>query len=334
MNKTTYYYKRKGLAYAFFRRLFKNNKNMVPLIEGSKVLTGAFYEYFRSLGEAECEAELVVQYGVFADYFKRKFDLSDPKTFTDKIQWLKLHGDIDRLTGLADKVTVREWVKERIGEEHLIPVVGGPWDNTKDIKPDMLPERFVLKGNQGSGMNFVVKDKRIDAAVALKLAGSWINTLYGWKGVERQYFGISPLIYAEKYMEDDSGGLVDYKVHCFQGKPRFMQVIGNRDLQLHTAYQKNYDFEWKDCGWVFEDYPAYDHPLPKPGCLDEIYEVAKKLSEDFQYVRVDLYVVDNKVYFGEMTFTPADGRYPYKGTWTRELDLSLGEDMGELPKRF
>ncbi len=332
MNKLIYYYERKGLLFAFFRKIFKNNKDMISVIEGSKTLTSSFYDYFRNLRETECEAELKVQYELFGDYFKRKFDLSDPKAFTDKIQWIKLHGDIGRLSELADKVAVRSWVKEKIGEEHLIPVVGGPWDNTKDINPDTLPERFVLKGNQGSGMNIVVKDKRTDVDAAIKLAGAWLNTLYGWKGVERQYFNIRPLIYAEKYMEDESGKLVDYKVHCFHGVPKFIQVIGDRDLRHHTAYQKNYDFEWNDCGWVFEDYPAYKQPLPKPECLDEIYEVAKKLSETFTYVRVDLYVVDNKVYFGEMTFTPAGGRYPYKGTWTRQLDLELGKEMGILAK--
>ena len=113
-------------------------------------------------------------------------------------------------------------------------------------------------------------------------------------------------------------------MHCFNGKPLFIQVITERNLERHTAFEKVYDFDWNETGWSTETYPDIAHSFPKPNELSEIKEIAQKLSKDFKYVRVDFYIVDGKILFGEMTFTPGSGLYKYQGKWTSEIDLMLG----------
>lgn len=125
-------------------------------------------------------------------------------------------------------------------------------------------------------------------------------------------------------MRELDHSLYDYKIHCFNGRPAFIQCIGDRDLARHAGCQNNFDMEWNKLDWTFEDYPEFPYEVPKPQRLDKMIAYAEKLSAGFAYVRVDLYEIDNRVYFGEMTFTPASGLYPYRGTWTRELDERLG----------
>lgn len=322
-----YYLKRRGLLYAIFRKgssFFGYDK---ALVNGNRALTHFFYDYFRKMNADSLQEELTEQMAVF--YSKLSDEnlscIDKPKTFTEKIQWLKVHGDIAKMTVLADKVKARNVVGEIIGDSHIIPLVGGPYKSIKEIEFSKLPDKYVLKANHGSGMNIVVANGSPDEAYIQRRARVWLNTLYGWKGCENQYFGIEPLLYAEQYIEGLDGNLFDYKVHCFDGHPKFIQVIGNRDLKKHAGRQKNYDFNWSDLGWVFEDYPAYETELKKPECLSEMYDIASKLSAGFPYVRVDMYEIDGMVYFGEMTFTPASGIYPYKGTWNKNINYLLGE---------
>ena len=131
-------------------------------------------------------------------------------------------------------------------------------------------------------------------------------------------------------MEELGGNLYDYKIHCFNGKPKFIQCIGDRDLAAHTAYQTFFDFEWNDIGWTFEDYPHFPYQVDRPKNLERMYEIACILSEDFPYVRVDLYNLSGRILFGEMTFVPLSGAYIYKKTFTHEKDLELG-NMIDLP---
>ena len=254
-------------------------------------------------------------------------DFAHPRTFTEKIQWMKFFDCTSQKTRLADKYAVRKWIDETIGAEYLVPLLG-VWESFTDIDFDLLPQSFCLKTNHGSGMNCVVKDK---SKVNMKEEGRvfqwWMDCPFWIGTIETQYKNIQHKIIAEKYIEEMDGELYDYKFHCFNGKPMFVQCIGGRDLKKHTGYQMNFDLDWKPLDWIFEDYPAFPYDVQKPECLTEMIRIAEKLSSEFSYVRVDLYEISGKVFFGEMTFTPASGMYPYKGTWTREKDLELGDKL-------
>lgn len=277
--------------------------------------------YYSKLSKAEIEQELNLLY--FRN-MQRYVNFDDPVSFTEKIQWLKLYDASEQKTRLADKYQVRNWICEQIGEKYLVPLLG-VWENFDDIDFSKLPDRFVLKMNHGSGMNIVVKDKsQFDIKSAKKKFDAWIVRPFEAQGFEIHYRDIPKRIIAEAYIEELDGELYDYKFHCFNGKPLFIQCIGNRNLKLHTGNQNNYDLHWNKQDWIFEDYPEFGYDLPCPKRLSEMVEIASKLSEGFPYVRVDLYDLDQSVLFGEMTFTPGNGMYPYKGTWTREKDEYLG----------
>lgn len=277
-------------------------------------------KYYSTLTKDEQIADLAELYS----FCGLDDDIANPSTFTGKIQWMKFNEDLNVRARLSDKYLAKEWVKENVGEKYIIPTIGA-WDNVDDIPFDELPNQVVLKANHGSGMNYIIKDKSaINWNKTKKVLNRWLNTRFGWNGMELQYHLIQRKIIAETFISEMSGNLLDYKVHCFNGVPTFIQVIGDRIPGKHNGRQANYDFDWNRLPWVFEDYPAFDHDIKRPEKLEEIYEVSKKLSSDFPYVRVDLYCIKDEVKFGEMTFTPGNGIYPYKGTWTRELDLKYG----------
>lgn len=264
----------------------------------------------------------------YAQMMNRLFDIDNPRTFNEKIQWLKVYDSTDLKTELADKYLVRRYVKEKIGEEHLIPLIGS-WDKFEDIPFNDLPEKYVLKCNHGSGMNAIV-DGSPDLTVLKEKFKKWLDTNYAYcSGFEMHYNNIQRRIIAEEYIEEICGTLLDYKVHCFGGEPKFIQVIGERNPENHTAKQVIYDINWKRKDWCFSDYPEYTYDLERPAVLDELIGCARDLSNGFMYVRVDFYVVEKKVLFGEMTFTPNTGIYAYSDTYTYNTDLSIG-DMIDL----
>lgn len=237
-----------------------------------------------------------------------KLNLDHPKTFNEKIQWLKLYDSLGNKTRLADKYLVREWVRDKIGEEYLVPLLGA-WDSFDDIDFNALPNQFALKCNHGSGMNLVVKDKGKMGIVQAKAQFDvWMKTNFAFvNGLELQYRDIPRKIIAEKYIEQFDLGLTDYKIHIFHGVPKIIQVIGNRDLQKHTAKECFLTVDWKAEELMYHTYDMYEEIPPKPEKLEEMLEIARKLGEGFKYVRVDLYDLDGSIKFGEMTFTPASG---------------------------
>ena len=177
-------------------------------------------------------------------------------------------------------------------------------------------------------MNIVCRNKKIfDKENAREKLTAWLGVDYGTRFFEPHYCAIKRKIIAEKFIEEIDGGLNDYKVHCFNGKAKFIQTIGNRDLVTQEGNQNFYDFSWNDIGWTFEDYPNFPNPVFRPACLEEMKRCAEVLSSDFSYVRLDFYEINKKLLFGEATFTPRGGNYPYIRTWTREKDLELGSFM-------
>ena len=304
-------------VYFVFSKLFDEEAySTLYMQERDKVYSG--------LSSAELKNEISEMYRIAMN---REIDLDNPISFTEKIQWLKIYDNVEAKKTLADKYCVRKWIEKKIGKEYLIPLLG-VWKNPKEFCMDLMPDSFVIKANHGSGMNYIVKDKNaVDEKHLRKLMNYWLKRPFWAHFIEPQYRYINKRIIAEKYVEELSGGLYDYKIHCFNGTPLFIQCIGDRDLISHTGFQQNYDLEWKKLDWIFEDYPAFTYDVKKPDCLNQMIKISEKLSAGFKYVRVDLYDIKGHVYFGEMTFTPANGIYPYRGTWNRQVDLMLGKNI-------
>jgi len=259
-------------------------------------------------------------------WYKRKFkyalDLKNPQTFSEKLQWLKIFDATPLKTQLADKYLVREWIKEKIGEKYLIPLIG-VYDKFDDIDFDTLPDRFVLKCNHGSGYNIIVHNKHnIDWSQTKKQVNEWLCENYALKCFEMHYENITPKITIEKYIENKTiGDLYDYKIWCYDGKVKYIQLMSGR--HLGNFCEAFYDKNWNKYSFITNHPLAED--LPKPQNLHEMIKIAETLSQGFSFVRVDLYSTeDQKIYFGEMTFTPASGIFRYI---TKETNIALGKEL-------
>lgn len=296
-------------------RMFKSENS-------SEKMTDIHGRYCEKLTEDELIEENMALYRKCIGH---TFDFYNPKTFTEKIQYIKILDSTEEKSFLTDKLTVKNWVADKVGEQYVIPTVGGGWNSFDDIDFSALPDKFVLKMNNGSGMNYPVFDKsKMDTSEAKCLFDKWVKTEFCWYAFEMQYRRIKNMIFAEKFVEEMGGNLYDYKIQCFDGKPMWIECVGDRNLLKHTGYQRYFDLDWNRLDWSDETYPDFQHDVPRPENLDEMLTVATKLSEGFNYVRVDLYNINGKIYFGEMTFTPGAGLFPYKGKWTYAVDEKLG----------
>lgn len=246
-------------------------------------------------------------------------DWCNLRTYTEKMQWAKMY-DYDPVKSLlSDKYAVRNWIKEKIGEKYLIPLLGC-WESFDEIDFDSLPEQFVLKTNNGSGTNLIVRDKsKLDLKKTKRLVNNWLETKFDCKNpFEYQYRDIEPKIIAEKFMKTETEDLLDYKFLCFDGKPYFCWV----DIDRHSNHKRNiYDMEWILQSWNQWCYGNYEKEIPCPNCFEEMKCLAAVLSQGFSHVRVDLYLINDQIFFGEMTFTNGSG---YERIVPDEADLQLG----------
>lgn len=239
-----------------------------------------------------------------------ELDFNNLETYTQKIQWLKLYDCNKVKAELSDKYAVREWVKNKIGDEYLIPLVAGPFYDANDIDFSKLPNKFVIKANHGSSFNMIVRDKnKLDIKKTKKILNRWLKIRYAFKsGLELHYDLIKPCLIIEKYMENKDGSLNDYKFLCFSGKPYYVW----QDFDRFFNHTRNmYDIEWNLQPFTRSTYngayESYNSPVPKPVNYDKMVDIVKELCKDFEYVRVDLYNINGKIYFGEMTFTDGSG---------------------------
>lgn len=238
-----------------------------------------------------------------------KLDLENPKTFNEKLQWLKLYNRNPLYTSLVDKFSVKEYVAKIIGKDHIIPTLG-VWKNVEEIDFDKLPNQFVLKTTHGSGGSDVVICKDLscfnkDAAIA-HLKRSMKKNVYK-KRREFPYKNIVPQIIAEKFLDDNGHVPADYKVYCFNGEPYKVMVCLDRDSNEQTKFY-SFDFEWKLLRHNIRGKKAPEgFTLPKPKSLNLMFKYAKELAKDIPFVRVDFYDLDGQLYFGEMTFYPDSG---------------------------
>lgn len=248
-----------------------------------------------------------------------KLDLKNPKTFNEKLQWLKINNRNPLYTQLVDKYEVRKYVSQKIGEEHLIPLLG-LWNDYDEIDFSSLPNQFVLKCTHDSGGVVICRDKsKFDYETAKKKINESLKRNYFWTLREWPYKNVKPRIIAEKFMEVNSAvGLPDYKIFCFNGDPKIWFTVTNRSNgDPRCDY---YDFEGNRLPFE-QGYKNSDAPIELPSNLAQMQECAKKLSEGMPHCRVDFYSVNEQVYFGELTFFDSSGMEPFE---PREWDEKLG----------
>ena len=261
-------------------------------------------------------------------------DWDNPKTFSEKIQCLKIRNREPEYTTMVDKYAVKKYVAELIGKQHIIPTLG-VWDKVDDIDWEVLPNQFVLKTTHGGGSCgvFICKNKsELDRQeVKRKMKRSLASDIYS-EFREWPYKNIKKRIIAEKYMvpsdrlNDSTYDLSDYKFFCFNGEPQFCQVIRDRNSNETIDF---YDMEWIHQEFIGLNPVARNglNPVARPNHLDEMQNICRKLSKGIPFVRVDLYVIDDKTYFGELTFFPASGFGVFS---PKEWNVKLG-DLLELP---
>uniref|UniRef100_S0DET9 Uncharacterized protein n=1 Tax=termite gut metagenome TaxID=433724 RepID=S0DET9_9ZZZZ len=240
-------------------------------------------------------------------------NLLRPVTFNEKILQRSLRPD-PRYFGLTDKLTVREYVAAKIGEEHLIPLVAAPEAFTREVF-DTLPNAFVMKANHGSSFVEVVRNKSETSFEILRLhADQWLSTDFYNVARERHYREIQPRIFFEQLLLDESGQIpADFKLHCFGGRPGrpIIYILVISDRFGTSTHGDVYDVNWNHLDIAIGYYKRSAAPAPRPQHLETVLDIAVRLCEDFDYVRVDLYAPDNRVYFGELTFTPGAGVLPF-----------------------
>ena len=261
----------------------------------------------------------------------RRLDLDNPVLFHDKILWMEFRTDTSLWTELADKYKVRDYVAAHVGDDVLNELYG-VYGRVEDIDYDKLPKSFVLKTNNGCASHIIVRDKtQVNFADINRKMNYFMKLHFGELTGQPHYTGIKPLIIAEKLMVQDGNEnlpLNDYKFNCFNGQPVCCHAFTNRELYTHKVAEMIYDMDWNPHP---EYYDQSNQGLnlsaeiqKKPACFERMKEIASKLSEGFPFVRVDLYDIDDKPVFGEMTFTPGLDTY-----YTLDFQRKLG-DMIDL----
>lgn len=263
--------------------------------------------------------KVYIQLYYFAQ-FNHFCNLKNPKTYNEKLNWLKLNDRNPEYTKMVDKYEVKKYVSNIIGEEYVIPTLG-IWDKFDDIDFDELPEQFVLKCTHDSEGVVIVKDKsRFDVNEARKKINDALKCNFYYIGREWPYKNIKPRIIAEKYMKDEEcGELRDYKFFCFNGEPKAMFIASDREIG-ETKFDF-YDLNFNHLN-IIQHYPNSKLKIEKPRNFDKMIELAKILSKNLIHVRVDFYEVNGKVYFGELTFYHFSGFQPFI---PEEWDYKFGE---------
>lgn len=250
----------------------------------------------------------------FRKYFGRKMNLTNPQDINEKITWLELYTDTTLWTRCTDKYMVRGYVKE-CGLDNILVKLYGKWDRADDIDWEGLPNQFVLKTNNGSGTVLVVSDKsKLNRDLVTKRFNQRIHQFDNLSTTEFHYQGIKPCIIAEEFLEADeeerkwTTSIIDYKMWCFNGKVDSIWTCTNRDKNGPEVALFDREWNYRPEASVFNaHYREQKHLVPRPACLNEMITVAETLSRPFPCVRVDLYVIKGKIYFGELTFTSLGG---------------------------
>ena len=259
--------------------------------------------YFMVLTARLWPAELYIKIFYYLQ-LKKWPDLKTPHTFSEKLNWLKLHDRNPLYTKLTDKYAVKDYVSKKIGVDKVVPLLG-VWNSFDEIDFDHLPERFVLKCTHDSGGFMICKDKSTFSKVkARSFFNRELRKNYYWNKREWPYKDIQPRIIAEKYLEDGNGdALTDYKFFCFNGEPKMMYISKDVSADPRTDF---FDMDWNYLPFKFKDPHAEVRPS-MPDKFEEMKEIARTLSKGIPHVRVDMYLINNHIFFGEMTFFHLSG---------------------------
>lgn len=261
-----------------------------------------------------------------------ELNLESPQTFNEKLQWLKINNHKAEYTTMVDKYAAKKYVADKIGEEYIISTLG-VWNKFDEIDFDSLPEQFVLKCTHDSGAIVICRDKKkFNKKEAQKKLIKYLKRKYYYCHREWPYKNVPPRIIAEKYMQDGTrAALTDYKFYCFNGTPRYLYV--STGMENHeTARVSFVDMNWEFANFGRTDYKPLEELPPKPDKFEEMTGIARTLSKDIPFLRVDLYEINGKVYFGELTFTPCAGMMPFDPP---SADLEIGKmlDISYLIKK-
>lgn len=251
----------------------------------------------------------------------KRLNIENPVTYNEKLQWLKLNDRNPDYCKYVDKYEVRSYIKEAIGEEYLIPILG-LYNKVEEIDWASLPQRFVLKCTHGSGSNIICYDKSsLDREKAIQNLNQWMGKSWFWFGREWPYKNIKPRIICEQFISEGNKAPEDYKVMCFNGIPKLIQVHFNRFSGVHEV--DNYDINWEKTGisQSCSGLPNSQTVIPKPYLFEQMIGLSQILAKNKYHVRIDWYIVEDKLYFGEITFYDASGFAAYDN---EEDDYLLG----------
>jgi ABC-2 type transport system ATP-binding protein len=306
-------------------------KGCIQLFGTGDIVCDAYEGKIGFEGNVSCDGSDFSEYeDQLTEWYKvatgKALDLSNPQTYNEKIQWLKLYDSSLMKTKLTDKYLVREWIEEKVGDEYLVPLLG-VWDSFDEIDFLKLPDQFVLKCNHGSGWNMIVKDKStFDIACAKSKFDQWMAMNYAFvTGFEMHYLNIKPKIIAEKFLEEWSDKeICDYKILCFSGKPEYIWI----DTGRFTKHRRDFfDRQWNHLPIRYEYDPADIIP-EKPELLEGMFQLAEKLSCGFCHTRINFRAVSGKLYVEEITFATGSGIGLFM---PEECVLELGR-MIQLPE--
>ena len=251
-----------------------------------------------------------------------KLNLKNPVRYTEKLQYLRLYvyPKDPLVSKAAGRAGVREYLTEKGFEKYLIPIFG-VFDKFDDIDFDKLPDQFVMKCTHACAFNEIVRDKsKFDKEASRKKFNKWLKTNYGKMTMERHYSPIKPQIIIEKYLGFADDLPTEYKIHVFNGKAKYMYVVTGRGVDIRY---NNYYVDWTPFdGAQFNGWKKREGKLPIPENWDEMVKLAEEMAKDFPFVRVDLYNINGKIYFSELTFTPAKGTLIFDDD---KADFEIGE---------
>ncbi|MBD5454882.1 MAG: glycosyl transferase [Lachnospiraceae bacterium] len=259
----------------------------------------------------------------------KKLNLDHPQTFNEKLQWLKLYDRRPEYTVMVDKFEAKKYIADKIGEKYIIPTLG-VWDKFDDIDFELLPDQFVLKCTHDSGGLVICQNKRdLDIEKTRKKITRSLRNNYYYVFREWPYKNIKPRIIAEKYMADGNKIVPeDYKVYCINGEPKYIVVFHNRFSENKALCETVYDTNWIPQRFSLDEHFAVSYITEdKPECLKELLNICKILCRDIPQVRIDFYIIEEKIYFGEMTLYTASG---LQKMIPEEMDEVIGK-MVQLP---
>lgn len=251
-------------------------------------------------------------------------NLDNPRTYNEKIQWLKLYDRRPEYTQMVDKVGAKEFAAKRIGEQYIIPTIG-VWNRPEDIPWDELPNQFVIKLTHDSGSVIICKEKKnlniqeVCTKLSKGLKQDYYRVCREWP-----YKNVKHRIIVEQYMVDESGyELKDYKFFCFNGEPKIMFIASDREVEGEEIKMDFFDMNFRLLPFNKGGHKNAPITPVKPKCFEQMVELARKLSDGIPHVRVDFYNINGHIYFGELTFYSGSG-------FVRHEPMEWDEKIGEL----